>query len=290
MDCTITHNGISKSVTFPVYEEGGTPLFSIDKGYPELNIYESGELNARFNDTRSAIETYTITARLKGSSGYDDAIDLADIIKSQQGPGEELTVEVSGTNLDAYPTSATTVAPAAGQDNALSLTYPPGTRDVVEVELSLTRVQDVEGSADQEATTPTDTGSGPVVISNGSESVELFEDIAVTRELGRPNSTTRTTTRDFPNYYDQRKTAADRFNIRLQLFDSGPSKAVTLARDVFAPRLGRTPLTLDFQGQYGLGEFKVVPDGSQALRFQRIAGQKDVENIPTISLRRVIDL
>ena len=290
MDCTITHNGINKSVTFPVYDEGGTPLFSIDKGYPELNIYESGELNARFGDFKSVIETYTITARLKGSSGYSDALTLADIIKSRQGSGEELTVEVSGVNLDAYPTTPTTVAPAAGQDSALSLTYPPGTRDVVEIELSLTRVQEVRGTANQEATTPTATGTGPVVISNGTDSVELFEDIAVSRELGRPNSATRTTTRDYPSYIDHRKTAADRFDIRLQLYRSGPSKALTLANDVFKPSLGRTPLTLDFQGQYGMGEFKVVPDGSQALRFQRIAGQKDIENIPTISLRRVADL
>jgi len=179
MEATITHNGLGESLTFPIMEESGSPLFSVDIGKPELNIYENGELQPRFLDTRSLIENYSITSQLTGPSAYADAIQLADIIKSRTGDNGTLTVELNGTNIpDAYPTSPTTVAPAAEQERAVEFTYSPGRKNV--------------------------------------------------------------------------------------------------------------SLTLDFQGLFGLGSFNVIPDGSQAFRYQRVAGQKDVENAPTLSLRRVI--
>lgn len=288
MDVTLTHNGRNDTLTFPILTESGTPQFSIDIGKPELNIYEHGELQPRFNDTRSGLENYTITSQLRGSSAYDDAILLADVVKSRQGNGEELELNVSGTNLDGYPTSPVFVAPAAEQEEAISLTYAPGRTDVVDVEGSFTRVNQVRGTANQNATTPTTTGSGPITLSNGTDTVELTEDIVVTRSVGRPNSPIRSTPRTHPNYTDQRKSAYDAFDIQFQMFDSGPSKAFTLARNLIQPQLGRSSLTLDFNGLFNLGSFNVIPSGSQAFRFQRIAAQKDVENAPTLSLRRVI--
>ena len=288
MDVTLTHNGRNDSLTFPILTESGTPQFSIDVGKPELNIYEHGELNPRFNDTRSGLENYSITSQLRGSSAYDDAILLADMIKSRQGNGEELELNVSGTNLDGYPTNPVFVAPAAEQEEAISLTYAPGRTNVVDVEGSFTRVNQVRGTANQNATTPTTTGSGPITLSDGTDTVELTEDIVVTRSVGRPNSPIRSTPRTHPNYTDQRKSAYDAFDIQFQMFDSGPSKAFTLARNLIQPQLGSSSLTLDFNGLFNLGSFNVIPSGSQAFRFQRIAGQKDVENAPTLSLRRVI--
>ena len=288
MDVTLTHNGRNDSLTFPILTESGTPQFSIDIGKPELNIYEHGELQPRFNDTRSGLENYSITSQLRGSSAYDDAILLADMIKSRQGGGEELELNVSGTNLDGYPTSPVFVAPAAEQQEAISLTYAPGRTNVVDVEGSFTRVNQVRGTANQNASTPTASGSGPITLSNGTDTVELTEDIVVTRSVGRPNSPIRTSPRQHPNYTDQRKSAYDAFDIQFQMFDSGPSKAFTLARNLIQPQLGRSSLTLDFNGLFNLGSFNVIPSGSQAFRFQRIAGQKDVENAPTLSLRRVI--
>lgn len=289
MEATITHNGLDESLTFPVMEESGSPLFSVDIGKPELNIYENGELQPRFLDTRSLIENYSITSQLTGENAYADAIQLADIIKSRTGDGGELTVELSGTNIpSAYPTSPTTVAPAAEQERALELTYSPGRKNVVDVELQLTRVGNVNGNANQRAATPAATGSGPITVSGSGTSVELFEDIAITRTVGRPNSAIRGTTRDYPNYTDQRKTAYDAFDIGFQLYENGPAKVVDIARDILGAPLGRDSLTLDFQGLFGLGAFNVIPDGSQAFRYQRVAGQKDIENVPTLSLRRVI--
>ena len=288
MDVTLTHNGRNDSLTFPILTESNTPQFSIDIGKPELNIYEHGELQPRFNDTRSGLENYSITSQLRGSSAYDDAILLADMIKSRQGNGEELELNVSGTNLDGYPTSPVFVAPAAEQEEAISLTYAPGRTNVVDVEGSFTRVNQVRGTANQNASTPTASGSGPITLSNGTDTVELTEDIVVTRSVGRPNSPIRSTPRTHPNYTDQRKSAYDAFDIQFQMFRDGPNKALTLARNLIQPQLGGSSLTLDFNGLFNLGSFNVVPSGSQAFRFQRIAGQKDVENAPTLSLRRVI--
>ena len=288
MDVTLTHNGRNDSLTFPILTESGTPQFSIDIGKPELNIYEHGELQPRFNDTRSGLENYTITSQLRGSSAYDDAILLADMIKSRQGNSEELELTVSGTNLDGYPTNPVFVAPAAEQQEAISLTYAPGRTNVVDVEGSFTRVNQVRGTANQNASTPTASGGGPITLSNGTDTVELTEDIVVTRSVGRPNSPIRSSPRQHPNYIDQRKTAYDAFDIQFQMFRDGPNKALTLARNLIQPQLGPSSLTLDFNGLFNLGSFNVVPSGSQAFRFQRIAGQKDVENAPTLSLRRVI--
>jgi len=296
MQATITHNGLSQSVTFPVMQESGTPLFSVDIGKPELSTYESGELNPRFNDSRSGLENYTITAQLRGSSAYSDAITLANIIKSRTGNGEELTVSLSGTDIpSAYPTSATTVAPAAEQERALELTYAPGRRNVVDVELSLTRVNSVRGNANQAATTPTSAGyddgtgtivQGPTQLTDGTTTVAMDKDIAITRTVGRPNSTIRSSTSQHPNYIDHRKTAYDAFDIEFQLTDNAQTKVVNLARNLIQPQLGVSPLTLDFQGLFGMGGFDVIPSGSQSLRYQRIAGQKSIENTPTLSLRR----
>jgi len=271
-------------------EESGSPLFSVDIGKPELNIYENGELQPRFLDTRSLIENYSITSQLTGPNAYSNAIQLADIIKSRTGDNGTLTVELNGTNIpDAYPTTPTTVAPAAEQERALELTYSPGRKNVVDVELQLTRVGNVNGNANQEASTPTNTeANGPITVSGSGTSVNLFEDIAITRTVGRPNSAIRGTTRDYPNYTDQRKTAYDAFDIGFQLYENGPAKVVDISRDILGAPLGRDSLTLDFQGLFGLGAFNVIPDGSQAFRYQRIAGQKDIENAPTLSLRRVI--
>jgi hypothetical protein len=286
MQCEIRHKGRSESVTFDILEEQGTPLFSVDFGKPQLQLYKNGGLQPRHIDTRSGLENYSITAQLVGETAYSDAILLADLIKSRTGPTEELIINVSGSNLpDVYPTQDTIVAPAAEQNRALELTYSPGRVNVVDVQLSLTRVFDVLGSANQDASTPTATGNETLQLSDGTDTVNLEQDIAVTRTVGRPNSTIRATTQGNPTYIDQRKSAFDAIDIALE-FANVESSATTL-RDIVAQQLGRDSLTLDFQGLYNMGEFDVVPSGSQALRIQRLAGQVDVDNAPTLNLRRV---
>ena len=288
MDVTIQHKGLSESITLPIIEESGTPLFSVDVGYPELNIYESGELEPKFDSQRSQLEQYTLATQLHGASAYDDAITLADMIKSRTGNGEELTVEVSGDDVPtSYPTTETLVAPAAQQRRPLSLTYVPGRTNVVDVELQLTRVGRVTGNANQDAQTPTTTGDGPIRIARNGNSVEVSEGINVTRSVGRPNTSIRAIGRDYPNYTDPRKTANDDFSIEFQLIDDAQTKAETIKNDIFEPILERDAITLDFQGLFGMGAFDVVPEGSQAMRVQRLAAQKSIEHLPTMSFRRV---
>lgn len=291
MDATITHKGLNESLTFPIMEEAGTPLFSIDIGKPVLEIWESGELNPRHSDTKSRLETYTIVTQLKGPSAYQDAILLADIIKSRTGNGEELTVELSGEDIpNAYPTSETIVAPAAEQARALELTYAPGRTNVVDVELQLTAVGRVGGSTTQIAQTPTNTfQDGPLQISRETSSVDLSDGFTVTRTVGRPNTSIRSISRELPNYTDHNKAAHDAFDIEFQFVADGPNKATRIKNEIVAPRLGSggTSLELDFNGLFDLGSFNVVPTGSQSLRVQRIAAQKSIEQLPTVSLRRV---
>jgi len=288
MQATLTHNGLNESLTFPIMEESGTPLFSVDIGKPQLNIYDSsGGLNPRFRDTRSGLENYTVTTQFRGANAYADAIQLADIIKSSQNENNKIEFSLNGTDIpSAYPTSATTVAPAAEQEQALQLTYAPGRRNVVDVELTLTRVGDVNGQAVQQATTPTTSGNGPVQLTNGTDSVNMDKDIVITRTVGRPNTSVRSSPKQQPRLTDPRKTAYDAFDIEFQLTDNAQTKVVNLARNLIQPQLGVSPLTLDFQGLFGMGAFDVIPSGSQSLRYQRIAGQKSIENTPTLSLRR----
>lgn len=298
MQATLTHNGIEKSLTFPIAESQGTPLFSIDIGKPELSIYQHGELQPRFLDTRSGIKNFTITTQFTGANAYTNALTLADIIKSRQGANGRLTLAVSGTNIPtAYPTTAVNVSPAVAQEEALTLTYPPGRKDAVTVELTLTQVNDVRGTANQEAITPTSEGTedgdgntirGPIQLTDGSATVTMTENVAITRRIGRPNSVVRSGIATHPNYIDHRKSAFDGFDITFTMFKNAQTKVVNLAENLIQPQLGREALTLNFQGLYGLGSFNVVPNGSQALRVQRTAGSKDIENIPTVSLRRVI--
>jgi hypothetical protein len=288
MEVTLNHKARGDTLTFPVLEESGSPLFSVDFGKPTLNLYQNGELQPRFQDQRSRLEQYRIVSQLVGPTAYDDAILLADMIRSQTGGGEELTLQLSGNNLSgAYPVTEQTVCPAAEQQRALQLTYAPGRRNVVGVELTLTAVGDVRGSPRQVAQTPTESGSGPLVLKNTSQSVSLFEDITITRVVGRPNSTIRQVPQDLPNYTDHQKTAYDAFDIQFQFVEDGPAKAEIVAKDMIAPRLRRTALQLDFQGLFNMGSFSVVPDGSQAFRVQRIAGRTDVEDAPTLALIRV---
>jgi len=291
MDATLTHRGLGTSLTFPIMQESDKPVFSVDYGKPNLNIYEHGELQPRTQESRSRLEQYRIVSQLIGASAYDDAILLADMIRSRTGGGgEELVLSVSGNNLpDVYPRDEQIVAPAAEQASALKLTYSPGRVNVVDVELTLTAIDSVRGDANQEAVTPSATGDGPVTLSRDGTSIDLTGDLAITRAVGRPNSNIRTTTRPLPSYTDHRKSVNDSFDLDMELFGDGPERATTLARDIVRPILGKDSLILDFNGLFNMGAFAVVPDGSQALRLSRVAGRAGIDDVSTLKLRRVRD-
>ena len=289
MDATLTHRALGTSLTFPIMQESDKPVFSVDYGKPNLNVYEHGELHPRIQESRSRLEQYRIVSQLIGDSAYNDAIVLADMILSRTGgDGNELVLSVSGNNLpEVYPTDEQIVSPAAEQASALKLTYSPGRKNVVDVELTLTAIENVRGDANQEAVTPFATGDGPVTLSRDNASIDLTGDLAITRAVGRPNSNIRTTTRPLPSYTDRRKSVSDTFDLDMELFVDGPERATTLARDIVRPILGKDSLTLDFNGLFNMGAFNVVPDGSQALRLSRVAGRADIDDVSTLKLKRV---
>lgn len=280
VNATLSRGGTS--VALPLLGEGaGEPVVSTTLGKPESGAASKGALNPRWSDMWSQTRTYTLAARFTATDAYSTVITLADLIKSYSG-GTDLILNIG---LDEFDTDMA-VAPAPGQGEALSLAYAPGQTDWVDVQLSLTRINDTLGSGDQSASTPTATGTGPITLSDGTTTVELSTDVVVDRAVGRPNSVVRRSTQTFPNYIDHRKAAADRFDIGVQFTTNAATTASDLM-DMVGQKLGRSALTLDFQGLYGLGSFNVVPEGSDGLRLVRPAAEQGTVIIPSISLRVV---
>lgn len=280
VDVTVSRGGTSVAITL-LSDSAQDPLLPVDVGKPHQNMQNSGALDPRVSDFWSIQKTYSIFGRLTGSNAYSDAITLADLIKSNSN-GTELTLDVPLTEFD----STFNVAPAAGVEEALSLAYPPGTKDRVDVELSLTRIDSTLAGASQSASTPTAAGSGPIQITDGTDTVDLTPDITVNRLIGRPNSTVRKQPQTtFPVHIDHQKAAFDGFEISYKE-RANISNIATLA-DIFEQKLGRDSLTLDFNGLFGLGQFNVVPMGTNALRHVRQSAEGAVSPVPTINLRRV---
>jgi len=270
------------SVTLPLVEDStGAPIAIRGLGKPNLNIQNTGSADPRFVDQWSGLDQYTLIGRFVGNNAYSDALSLADLIKTNGG-GESLILNIDSDEFD----TNIEVAPGVGQQGPLTLSYEPGTKDVVIVDVSLTRVAETLGSVTQDTTTPTATGNGPITISANGQSVELNLEVTVDRTVGRPNSTTRKAPSTDPRYIDKAKSAFDEFELTAQVTQNTIPTINDLV-DIFRPQLNRTPVTLNFNGLYGMGEMDVVPSGSEAIRFTRNAGQNGISIIPKITLRRI---
>lgn len=283
VDATISRG--STSIDIPLVISGsGQPLLSVDLGKPNMKVQNHGELDPRSMDNGSGNEQYTITGRFINSDAHSKAIELFDLIKSNAN-GENLLFDI---DLDEFESNIK-VAPGAGMDEPLTLTYPPGRKDWVEVDLSLTRIGRLLGSSEQPASTPTASGDGPIQLSYRGTSVDLVREITVTRSGGRPKSVTRTDyTSNYPYYIDKHKTAIDRFELSVEFSDSNYLSKINDIVEMFSQQLYRNNLSLDFNGVYGLGSIPVVPEGSGALRHNRVSGEKGTKIIPTIQLRRIL--
>ena len=277
---TLSRNGTSIDV--PLQEEAGEQLIATSFGNPETQVRKSGgSLNPRVQDQWSGLQNFSLVGKL---FDYQTSHDLADLIKSAS--TDPLTLEIP---LDEYPDSVT-VAPAAGQEQAISLEYPAGRKNLIDVQLSLTRVSDVFGSLSQQATTPTASGNGPVQLKIGSTTVDLpSTDLSVERTVGRPNDVTRrqTNTQD-PRYEVKPKVTFDQFNLSFQTVEDIPATLNSITDNVFRQNLGRTGLTLDFNGLLGLGSMPVIPTpGSSPFRQVHQAGKGWVIS-PVLELRRIL--
>lgn len=276
VDATLSRGGMS--ISLPVRDEAGTPLLARDFGKPNHGVESVNDPDPRpKQDAQSGNETITITTQIHT---YQTALELADLIKAHSG-GEAITLDIP---LGEYENSISTV-PAVGQDEALTLAYPPGQGETINVDLSLSRVNQVFGTnSGFSADTPRASGSGPITLSSSSRSVVFERSQTVERSLGRPNSGTFARYSDYPKVQDERKSSYDAFDISLTSIADSVQK-VTALRNMFRKRRGRDTLTLDFNGLYGMGAFSVVPRGSGALRHVRIAGQAEDQTVPQIQLR-----
>ena len=275
----------STTVELTLLESGGSPVATVDHGKPTLVEHNTGALDPRTQDQFAGLTTYNLLGRFVTDTAYQDAIELADLIKSHSN-GNDLLLNVDIPEFD----TDIKVAPAVGQEQAVSMVYNPGRRDWVDVDIGLTRISELTAGSvgsDQLASTPTATGTGPVQLSYSGTTVDLTSDVTVERSVGRPQSDTQgQVPNNYPIYQDKQKTAHESFELSLEFVTDAVSK-VTQLKDMFNTKLGRTSFTLDFNGLYGLGSFNVVPDGSGALRHIRVAGEQGVTQVPTINLRRV---
>jgi hypothetical protein len=217
-----------------------------------------------------------------------DAHALADLIKSAS--LEPLTVAVDAPE---FPNKIR-VAPAGGQSNALTLEFPAGRQDVVDVTLNLTRVGDIRGESEQSAFTPLKSGNGPVVVRVGSENIELpTADLSLQRTVGRPNDVVRRRETGPgkaipPNYNVKNKVTNDTFTLSFETIENIPDTLNSLTDAMFRQTLDRDGLGVDFNGLAGLGEIRAFPLGSSPFRQVRQAGRKTVTT-PTLKFRRILD-
>lgn len=277
MNVTLT-NGVD-SVDIPLLDTGGTPLFVASFGKPHQSVKgRGGTLDPRVFDRESGLVNYNITGRL---FDYGDAIRLADLIKSYD-PENPLRLQ---NPLPEHP-AETLVIPAAGNDAALTLEYPFGHTDYVNVRLVLTRVDEVRGSGQVLSQTPTASGSGPVQIVTENRRLDIAENLSVVRSVGRPNDVTRKTPVSAdPKVTMKRKVTYDAFEIGFELTDDGVSFMSKFTDDVFRQQYGRRGIGLDFNGVFGMGAFPVAPTGSGPLREVRTAGEQDIVVVPALDLR-----
>jgi hypothetical protein len=279
----VTLNRGVKSVDIPLVDTGNTPLFIADFGRPNQIIRDGmGTIDPAVNNQWSAMVNYNMVGKL---FDYDDAIDLADLIKTLE-KDTDLTLE---PNLPEYDEEIT-VAAQAGNTRALSLQYEPGYKDYVQVELGLTRYGKSVNDKNAAFATPRETGNGPVTLTVAGETIELGTNLAVTRTIGRPNDVIRGTPSDtFPRFEGKRKSATDQFSISFETVNQGVEAITTLTQNLYKVDLGRNAIDLNFNGVYRMGTFKVIPEGSASFRQSRRAGERDVIMAPSLDLRVVID-
>jgi hypothetical protein len=281
---TLRRDGTSVDIDL-LSDSGGTPLITRSVGKPEQTLTDrSGSLNPRSQDFRAGLETVTLVGRFVSDTAYADARALAGLVKEQQG-GTALTLAVPHGE---FPDSMS-VVPASGQEEAVSMSFLPGTVTDVQVEASFTRIDSARGTASRESDIPTSAGSGPVQLTDGTNSVAFETGVEIEWSLGQPNCVVRSaTTRPLPYVVQKNKAAYEAFSINWEHTSDAVSNINTIVDDLVSPQLGRDTITLDFQGEFGLGSFDVVPVGGSALRHQRVAGEAGVTNVPSLSLRRVL--
>lgn len=273
----------STSVTFDILGQSGDLLVARDVGKPTAEEHEVGREDPLVRDDQSAGDTWTVIGMLQGSNAYADAQTFAeDLIKPRATSGTPLQLDLS----DLPNRSTYDVAPASG--SAATLTYAPGQRQMVGVQVQVSVVSATWGGTLQTQSTATpDAGSG-IKLERSGTSVTISDGLEVTRKVGRPNAKLRPATDDLPILNDKADPAEDVFEISGRLNASAASDAQTLEETIVRPRLGDDTLTLHFlSNEFGLDAYTVHPTGSQAVRTSFSAGQTGEVGVPRLKLKVV---
>jgi hypothetical protein len=282
---SVTISRGNTSIDIPLLELSGTPLFSTDFGKPFATIHEnSGSVNPRVQDRWSAQINHTIVGRFI-TNANQKAIELAELIKSDPAGN---TLELS-TPFSDYP-EPMKVAPQAANASALSIDYPRGFTDYATIQLQLTQISTSINDASRAVNTPTASGTGPIELIANGNTVTLDTDVSVSRSVGRPNDSMTKSLSDLGRYIYKNKVTADRFSLSFQITDNIQTKLSTITNQIFRTPLGRSGILLNFNGAFGLGEFRTFPEGSAPIRYQRRAGHGEGQiNLPTVDLRVIRD-
>jgi len=274
----------NQSVSLELLGEGAGTLAISDLGKPNAQLHNSG--GAAFPrplDNYSGLQNITLSGRLVSNSAYSDAIELVDILEADLG-SDKLRVDIDLPEYD----DDILVALGAGQDSAGTVTYEPGRRNDVGVDLSLTRIGRIDGTGNRDISTPTATGNGPITLTAGGQSVEIETDVTVERSFGRPQDTIRKQPQaEFPYYINKQKTISETLSLGFLLHENPIEDLQTIGERIFRQQLGRRGISLDFKGIYGLGEFRVFPTGSAPFRQARLAGRQGESTVPTLELSRI---
>lgn len=283
MTVTATLSRGSTRISFPVRDESGNPLVSRSLGKPSHGVVSDAPGVDPFpeQDNAAISETFRINTVLHNT---DTAIELADMFKRHsQGNPIQLNIPLPeyGSDLDVFP--------ALEQDQALTLEYPSKAGGRINVSMDLSRVSRVDGvDSGKQFPTPTASGNGPVELTDGNTTVSFGNGVALDREVGRPNIQVRPTYSQYPKITDHRKAAYDTLSLTVDT-TSDPSSVVSDLATLVREQRGRSTLTCDFNGAFGLGAFTVIFDpSSTAIRHTRAGGRGD-QTVPSLDLRVVRD-
>lgn len=285
VQATISRNDIS--VDLQVEAEGArtTVIESVSK--PEQDFKVISQEDARVSDQFAAVRSFNpITGYIDGPSAYEDALILAEDLVKPHSDGVPLTIDLS--NLEGFGTYDV----AVNNSNALKLTYPPGQRNWVQVQLNVTQVDAVDGGDQSTSITPSSTTSndgGSVTISNprSGQSVTIEHGLTVTRTVGRPNSKIRPDI-DEVTLVDHTRTAEDVFEIGGRLVSDTARADSREFINLLSTPLAREGLELTFNNSlYGLGTYTVAPTGSEAGRRVINASEPGMVTLRNITLRTI---
>lgn len=281
-DAVLSRGGTS--VTVPLLADGNSLAVARDVGKPTAQYHDIGREDPLPRDHLNAGDAFTFVGLLHGSSAYSDAETLAEsLIKARATTGTPLQLDLSDLpNKGTYD-----VAPITA--SAVTLAYVPGGRQMVGVQATLNAVaQTIGGSQTTQTHGSNDAGSG-IKLTDGSNSVTISSDLEVIRKVGRPTGKLNPRPATLPTYVDENDPASDVFEITGDLTSStAEADATTLEETLVRDRRGTGSLTLHFLSDlFGLSAYKVMPEGSQALRTVFNTGEEGVVRVAKLALRVV---